>query len=333
MKTFTKLVLVVLIVLVSQTVFGQWINTNCPISNVAGIVANNSIIIAGASAGQYYRSTNFGVNWVTNGISGYYNCSASYNNDIFLGFGKIASSGGGLYRSTNDGLNWSLIGFTNTSIYAIEVTSTNIYTITDSGFYKSTNLGSSWTQIPLNPYGYSLTASGSNVFSGGTGIVYRSTNNGVNWTSFSTGLPPNKLIRSMTVSGSYIFAGIQDSGVYRSTNNGQSWNYVGLSGGWWYPFKVSGYNLFTATASGIYLSTNFGDTWIQKNQGIGAGSVKSFAILGDYIFANYLSTIWKRFLLEIISVKKISSEIPSTYSLSQTIPTHLIRRQISNIRL
>ncbi|MDD5361405.1 MAG: T9SS type A sorting domain-containing protein [Ignavibacteria bacterium] len=329
MKTFTKVILVLFLLSTNYSLNAQWVPTNFSGGNVISFAATNSNIFAqpGTTSG-IFKSTDYGMNWSSLTFSA--TVMKSYNNDIYASTYMMMGYGGGVYRSTNEGVNWTLIGFNNHSVSALEVTSTNIFVYTDTGFYRSNNIGASWTKIPLVDNNIrSITSSGLNIYAGSLGVIYRSTNNGVNWSSFNNGLPSNIRFNLITISGSNMFvAGLNssatpDSGVYKSSDNGQSWINVGLRDKRVTALFTSGYNLFAGTdLGGVYLSTNAGLTWLQKNQGLTSNDVTAIYVFGDYIFAGGGGTpgIWRRFLLDIISVKNISSEIPEKYSLSQNFP-------------
>ena len=71
-------------------------------------------------------------------------------------------------------------------------------------------------------------------------------------------------IRTVTFSGSNIFAGTSGDGMFRSTNNGTSWSVMnsGLVGLEFPAFAISGTNLYAGTeGSGVFLSTNNGASW------------------------------------------------------------------------
>jgi hypothetical protein len=78
--------------------------------------------------------------------------------------------------------------------------------------------------------------------------------------------------------------------------------------------------------TGVLVSTNNGSTWRSKREGLPSStSGIQLLINGNYIYLgdgyiNPQRCVYRRSLSEIIDVKKISSEIPSKYSLSQNFP-------------
>jgi hypothetical protein len=133
---------------------------------------------------------------------------------------------------------------------------------------------------------------------------------------------PNQNISSLIITGSDIFAGTLN-GVFLTSNYGINWKPV--NNGLTYLFinglVADGNNIFAGGGS-VYESTNSGTNWIEKNEGITQPfAVNCFLVSGGYIFVGTTHIgIWRRPLSEFIGIKKISSEIPSGFSLSQNYP-------------
>ncbi|MHB9012364.1 MAG: T9SS type A sorting domain-containing protein [Ignavibacteriaceae bacterium] len=190
-------------------------------------------------------------------------------------------------------------------------------------------------------------AGGTNLFAGtdGGGGVYRSTNNGTSWTEVDSGLTntyygifgtPTVNIFTITsgTGGTNIFAGTSGDGVFRSTNNGTSWSQVntGLADSEITAFAVSpngagGTNIFAGTYSGVFLSTNNGTNWTAVNTGFTEDSVTALAIGpngagGTNLFAaTWYGGVWRRPLSEMITgVKEEQNNLPSNFALEQNYP-------------
>jgi photosystem II stability/assembly factor-like uncharacterized protein len=113
---------------------------------------------------------------------------------------------------------------------------------------------------------YSMLAIGNNIFAGTQNGTSLSTNAGTSW-----GQVLNISARSLTVSGSNIFAGTQLSGIYLSTNNGVNWIQVnnGITGYYIRAITSSGTDIFAGTTTaGVFISTNNGTNWAPINNGL-----------------------------------------------------------------
>lgn len=161
-----------------------------------------------------------------------------------------------------------------------------------------------------------FTANGSTLFAGTTQGIYYTTNSGINWVLTYPGYLTAYEIK--LINGA-IFAATYD-GIWNSTNNGAHWNQV--STGSFKALESFNQNIFAGSANnGFYISTNNGLNWTQRNEGLVNTSVNSLTIIGSTIFAATNGDgIWKRPLTEIVGIKNISTEIPSTFSLEQNYP-------------
>jgi hypothetical protein len=137
----------------------------------------------------------------------------------------------GVFLSTNNGGSWTQTGLTNTPIYSLAASGTNLFVGSGAGWgvFLSTNNGTSWTQVgsalTISTI-YSLSASGTNLFAGGAicgiepcyGVLFLSTNNGASWTPASNGLstggvnPFVPMITSLAACGTNLFAGVWGGG-------------------------------------------------------------------------------------------------------------------------
>jgi hypothetical protein len=106
---------------------------------------------------------------------------------------------------------------TETTVYALAVSGTNLFAGTFGGVFLSTDNGTSWTAVNAGlTYAtvYALVVSGTNLFAGTAyGGVYLSTDNGTSWTAVNSGLT-SSLVYALAVSGANIFAGTEWGGVW-----------------------------------------------------------------------------------------------------------------------
>ena len=269
--------------------FGTWqiegpTNIGGRITCVAVSPTNSNVILIGTPGAGIYKTTNGGATW-----------APVFDSKPFLYIGAIAFDpnnasivyagtgdpdvpftvfiGDGMYKSTDGGNTWTNIGLTSTKIInKIVVNPSNsneIYVaalgnpiIADNnrGVYKSTNGGTTWTQVlminsqtgvtdieinPSNPqilYATSYTCIRNatvNIRYSNDARVYKTTNGGTNWTVLGGGLPNFKVNRySICMSKqdpNKLYVAVSDSlytmySVYRTTNGGTNWTSMGNNG-------------------------------------------------------------------------------------------------------
>lgn len=96
---------------------------------------------------------------------------------------------------------------------------------------RSTDNGSSWTQIPLNTssnfYSISLINSSTGYIAGGSGAIYRTTNSGESWSQVNTNLSVDFLqIVFLSSSNGFLLTGGIERKVYSTSDGGVTWNLV-----------------------------------------------------------------------------------------------------------
>ncbi|MCE3258979.1 MAG: hypothetical protein K0S12_620, partial [Bacteroidetes bacterium] len=166
---------------------------------------NNNVIIASYVNGDFQRSTNGGASWtgITTGLAGNGAWvapivqSPSSPNVFYCGYQQV-------YKSTNQGSTWVQMGNTGATMDEIKISPSNtniIYATSGSVVYKSSNGGTSWSNVTSglptgsgsitdlamdnqNPNNVYVTFSGYSA-----NKVYASTNGGASWTNYSSGLP------------------------------------------------------------------------------------------------------------------------------------------------
>jgi photosystem II stability/assembly factor-like uncharacterized protein len=197
----------------------SWTSSGIAVAYIYRMAAIGANLFAGDANNGILTSTDNGTNWTTvnNGLT-----NTQIRALFVTGSSILAGTrGGGLFQSTNNGANWTAMNSgLNKYVYAIEKIGSNLFAGTgNAGVFLSTNNGASWTAVnnglPIaNPI-YALVVSGTNLFAGTYGGgIYLSTNNGSNWAEVNTGLT-YKGIQALMISGSYIYAGADLSGVWR----------------------------------------------------------------------------------------------------------------------
>jgi photosystem II stability/assembly factor-like uncharacterized protein len=199
----------------------NWTQLDVPGNIVNSFAVDGAKIFAGTT--DIYLSTNGGDNWELtskNGPNGTY-AILTFGNDLF------ASSDNGtvqLFRSTNEGASWTAADFglpqfySGNYIYSLAKVGGILFVgFNPAGIYRSTDDGQSWVADNLNLTNvYTLVSYGSDLFAGTWGGhgVYLSTDLGGSWNPIDQGLGDD-FIRTLVISGDYIYAGTSQSGVWR----------------------------------------------------------------------------------------------------------------------
>jgi photosystem II stability/assembly factor-like uncharacterized protein len=252
------------------------------------IDANN--IIGAASLGTIFKSTNGGLNWVTN--SNINNIPAPFEKIYFLNSntGWVLSSYGVIMKTTNKGDNWTT-QYSGTEYFrGIQFINNNTgfivggISIGGSFIWKTTNSGFNWTSL-TNPNPNANYFSAPCFLDENTGWVishsinqyvgscklYKTTNSGINWTEqlLKGFISKVQFINNNT---GYLCGGTSDPRwaslglLYKTTNGGINWvnqdidssgeinfmNFLNESTGWICPWDS------------IHTTTNGGATWVSK---------------------------------------------------------------------
>jgi hypothetical protein len=223
-------------------------------SNVTSIAIHDSAIIAIGTGGEY-RSFDSGRTWTN--IS-----STIFGPLIVCGSVIVSGTHGGLF-SSDDGATWQasaqpVVG----SVNCMAISDSFLFAATDSGIFRSSNNGLTWTSVPgrwlqVN----SLVASGNNIFVASLNPpvsfnsqrrIFRSTDEGSNWT-----VVDSSGYNQLAISGSNVFAGYNSSdGFEVSSDNGTHW-FSSFADAWdrFAAIIVSGSNVIVGTNNtGIYVS-------------------------------------------------------------------------------
>ncbi|HET6402939.1 MAG TPA: hypothetical protein VFH95_16265 [Candidatus Kapabacteria bacterium] len=188
-------------------------------------------------------------------------------------------------------------------VYCFAVSGMNLFAGTDSGVYRSTDNGISWSAANNGyPVGKveALFAFGAKLFAGSENTrhtIYRSSNNGMSWEVSDSGVPGVSTIVGFAECRSNLFVETW-SGVYRSTDSGTNWTAAdsGLTG-FLTVFTACNGNLFTggsySNPSGLFRSTDQGASWKQllTNRDGYPLEVVGLAVIGTNIFATTASGI------------------------------------------
>lgn len=190
----------------------------------------------------------------------------------------------GVFKSTDGGVSFAPTGLAGPRISGIVLSPNYVADNTlfasspDSGLYKSTNGGATWTNIvvvPADPpvleveispnYPQDLTLLAATSHSG----IYKSTDGGATWAK----LPNSDLLTGLNMafspayaSDNTIFFGTMQEGLIKSSDGGQTTTPTGLPNAFVMNVVLSpnyqgDQTLFATTYQGVYKSTDGGATW------------------------------------------------------------------------
>jgi photosystem II stability/assembly factor-like uncharacterized protein len=262
----------------SQNAF--WMPTNGPgvSSDVRSLAVNSSgVVFAGTwNDGTIWKTTNDGGTWTQCGAIPDPNpvLSISRNSRDHL-FASVY--GKGMYRSTDNGTTWAKedSGLTALTVRTSFVDKSNaVWVATESGLFRSSNNGDSWSLIKPG-YFYNVYLDSSMAIAMDDGVMlYRSTDQGTSWSSHPI---TNLGFDGVHPDGSYI-ASSTTSQIFRSTDFGATWTdlHTGVSwngDAWSVTFNPRGDIFYARSGAGILVSGDTGKTWIVMNGGLTTTSV------------------------------------------------------------
>jgi photosystem II stability/assembly factor-like uncharacterized protein len=359
-STFRLLVAAVCLSIQTYPTYAQWIRTNAPSGDINSVVVSpisGGTILFAATYDGVWRSTDFGTSWVAvdSGLTNPLVESLAVSPGGTGATSVFAAGFSGIFRTTNNGISWTSVGPVDPNVHPriLDVypgtSGVTKLLSTDSnveGIILATDTSKSWTHISLGLTTSSVGgvaffpngASGLSLFActfGSGAALYCSTNNGTNWTKITNGMT-NSYVYALNQfpsgsGGTNLFAGTP-GGIFVSTNNGTSWtasssgltgNYVYVTGFAYSPVPVGGANLFASTyRGGVFRSTDNGTNWSTVNTGLTNTHVFYLFVVGTYLVAvTDDGHFWRRPLSElIVSVEKLSTAVPTHFSLDQNYP-------------
>ncbi len=299
---------------------------------------------------RVYVSRNRGENWTQ--IANYSGGGSMHSFyvsplDTNVWVAAITGSPDRVIKTTNYGANWTISYQQNFSNYGqpLEMDQNNpsvFYFAPDGGgFYKSTDNGSTFTEISGNyPFrspcdilvmwdSSNVVFVGDGVTGSGQAVIFKSTNGGVNWTNIRTVTSSETPSMCNTVFDQSMIYATEWSGsnIYLSTDYGSS-------------FSVSHSTGFSGWASGICsedptlimtgnygsnsaFSLNKGNTWTNLG-GLGGAGAGMLVPDRNMLLSMQTSNLYKMkatySVLTAISETQLSTGIPAGYDLSQNYP-------------
>ncbi len=259
------------------------------------LAQNSTGVIYGGSEGGVYASTDVGRYWDQRTGSA---SDAQMMSMTALPAGDLlaAPTTAYLLRSTDRGDNWSRVApgfFVATKRCFLKGPGSILYTGTDSGVFRSTDLGVTWFRKDTGLSNYYVTALATtgigHVFAATEtttlprnqlGGVYRSTDDCENWTLVNNGLSNHRVHTLIALPSGDLFAGT-DSGIFRSKNEGDLWYPVndGLIGQKISLLAANGSgDIFAVTQFGLFRSTDGGGYWNFLSRDLSSGRVRAMTV-------------------------------------------------------
>jgi len=258
------------------------------ISNDGGITWNQSSRFDGLPTDLYfldqnvgfyfvgfnlYRTTDGGLNWTSTQFPQISNVNISFC-DSFTGILKGSSL---TYVTDDSGLTWNQVSSPPENICDVLEYAPDLIIAVGSNrsIYKSTDLGSTWTQLLRLGGGYStqftsISIVNSSYYVSGPGIIYKSSDSGVNWGSIKQGT--TEYLHSIHMVNRDFGISVGGNGTILTTHNGGATWQIQNSGTNQWLYSVSCIDTLNALAAGyggvIIKTTDGGESWVPKNSGV-----------------------------------------------------------------
>ena len=205
----------------------------------------------------------------------------------------VATLDSGIVRSS-DNVRWDAA---NTGLpskfapYALHMMNGYLYLGTDSGAFRSPDLGLHWAPVAAE---YARTRNVYNFLSDGTTLfiaadsgVFRSRDDGATWDRVFAALSVEQRVYSLGKSTHYLFLGTSNSGIRRSNDGGGTWSTasIGLDVGKVLCFGFNGDFGFVSIGTGLHVTANESDSWYSlASQSHGSRLVSHMMHLGSVFF-------------------------------------------------
>jgi photosystem II stability/assembly factor-like uncharacterized protein len=215
----------------------DWMITNGGIntSSINSLAVDSMGVIYITTDMGVFRTTNNGLHWDDDNLP----IALSV---ISIGPGNTVCAGGisggyaVLYSTTDGGSNWTRIYEDNfwmnsSGIRGVSMNSIgSIFILSDSGFFRSTDMGNTWRQLLTAAYYRALIIDqGDNIFLGWSNGLIRSTDGGISWQESDSGLV-NVPITCFSKQDNDVYAGTMGVGMFKSTDHGIFWQKIDTDG-------------------------------------------------------------------------------------------------------
>ncbi len=161
---------------------------------------------------------------------------------------------------------------------------TTAYAGTDTGVYRTTNGGATWTAVSggltlLDIKALAISPVPGSLYCGTNGRGVFKFDGNANWTPFNSGLPVNVAIQALATHGSTVVAATSSS-IYRSTDDGLTWNLSTPSNGTTHIViqRADPTRVFANSPNGLLRSTDGGGSFNTITAGLNGVGVSLVAV-------------------------------------------------------
>jgi photosystem II stability/assembly factor-like uncharacterized protein len=195
------------------------------------------------------------------------------------------------FRSRDGGNTWTVAGHPGGTNPRLATRDSAAYLVLSQRLYRSTDDGTTWSLLALDPAFHSILPGGRSLYATGTGGIWRSQDNAATWVRvYESGLT------AISVRGSKVYASVfHPAELARSLDDGRTWTRLPLPGpirGAFALLETRRGTLLAGSNMGIFRSTDEGATWVAN--GIRGGQVKSLVARRGRTYASLLGgSLWK----------------------------------------
>jgi photosystem II stability/assembly factor-like uncharacterized protein len=277
----------------------------------SSLVSIGSVIFAGGYGGVS-RSTNQGLTWqdVSAGLP--YRINSLMTSGTNLWAGSDYDSAGDVYFSSNQGNSWqaastgmpqNYVGL-YPAVYALGMNGGAVFAgVQDTGPYRSTDAGASWSRIgngfPSISTITSFASSGEYVYAAPDEGLYRLNVNDTTWYPLFTTYPGKVVNQTIGARGSTLFSESYSEywngtifQLYRSTDSGDSWEVDTSLKKYYAGSFLSIDSNFYAIGEGITRSSDEGAHWNEIDSGLPAFGISALTAHGKSLYAGYADYIF-----------------------------------------
>lgn len=209
-------------------------------------------------------------------------CDASGNNGSTLA-GYTSANGGATWTTVPVGSFQATYGWYLSAV-SVKPTNPSVAVYSGFDMLRTTNFGSSFSTITtqhVDNHAAAWDASG-RLWAGCDGGLFRSTNDGTSWTNLNSGISICQFYAAISISPSnpnFVLGGLQDNGTVVRTADSTSWgNFIGGDGGYTTVDQANPSRMFAQYqgSGNLFISTNGGASWGGAGGGINTGDRNAF---------------------------------------------------------